>query len=643
VQKVVQMMNEMRAKGEEEKNAEEVTFTTFANWCQNTARQRTKAIAKGEAAISSLSAEIDKLDNDARVLGDEIQSLDGLIDQTTIETNKAQKQRKGDHEDYEETDSEIKSTIKDVHAAGKEIKRMMSSGPGASASSLIQEVSSKHRLTSGARQALLAFLEEKSSVEGELGAPEASQFESQSGQIGEVVTGLENKFGEEQEGNWQEEAEEKHAFTMLAQTLTDQNEKQNRERSVKASTKKSKESASADAKGELAETTATRDADVAYLADLKATCEQKTADFEARQKLRAGELEAVDKAIEILSSDAVSGAADKHLPAMAQLGDAPALAQLRSGEQMPTQSAAAAFLELQGRRIHSPTLAAISLRVSSDPFKKVTKMIKDMVYKLQEEATDEAEHKGFCDTELATNKQSRDSLSSEVDELSASIEGLTAKSSKLAMEIGQLSEQITELDAAVAKATEIRGAEKEKNIATIADAKGAIGAVEQALSVLKEFYAKAAGATAFTQASKGVADDMPQTFEKPYTGMAEGGVMGMLEVILSDFQRLEAETTQSEETSNQEFVTFKNDSQLDRAEKDKSVSMKQDSKQQTDSSAQTAKTDLDSTQSQLDGAMAYFEKLKPSCVDAGIDYDDRVARRKEEVQSLKEALTILTP
>ena len=45
---------------------------------------------------------------------------------------------------------------------------------------------------------------------------------------------------------------------------------------------------------------------------------------------------------------------------------------------------------------------------------------------------------------------------------------------------------------------------------------------------------------------------------------------------------------------------------------------------------------------ELDGALAYYEKLKPSCVDTGANYDDRVAQRKEEIQSLQEALKILS-
>ena len=40
-------------------------------------------------------------------------------------------------------------------------------------------------------------------------------------------------------------------------------------------------------------------------------------------------------------------------------------------------------------------------------------------------------------------------------------------------------------------------------------------------------------------------------------------------------------------------------------------------------------------------SLAYYDKLKPSCVDAGVSYDDRVARRKEEIESLQEALRTL--
>jgi len=53
------------------------------------------------------------------------------------------------------------------------------------------------------------------------------------------------------------------------------------------------------------------------------------------------------------------------------------------------------------------------------------------------------------------------------------------------------------------------------------------------------------------------------------------------------------------------------------------------------------KEDLDGTQKELDAALAYFDKLKPTCVGAGSSYQDRVERRKNEIQSLQEALRIM--
>merc|ERR1719191_2735222 len=149
--------------------------------------------------------------------------------------------------------------------------------------------------------------------------------------------------------------------------------------------------------------------------------------------------------------------------------------------------------------LNSRVLSALAIRVSADPFVKVRKMIQDMIAKLQQEASDEAEHKGFCDTEMSTNEATREQKTARVEELTASIEEMTAASQKLTNEIADLNKEITEIDASVKSATEIRTAEKEKNTATIADAKVAIAAVQQATTVLKDFYAKAAGATALDQ------------------------------------------------------------------------------------------------------------------------------------------------
>merc|ERR1712242_288726 len=224
-----------------------------------------------------------------------------------------------------------------------------------------------------------------------------------------------------------------------------------------------------------------------------------------------------------------------------------------------------------------------------------------------------------------------------VETLHAEIDQLEASIAKLTEDITELTKAVAELDAAMAKATEIRQEEKATNTQTISDAGEAQTAVAQALTVLKEFYAKAGEATSLVQ------QPAPEIFDSPYKGMQSenGGVVGMLEVIESDFARLEAETKAAEATAQKEYDSFMTDSKVDKAAKTKDVEHKTAKKQDQTQALTTKNDDLEGTQKELDAALAYFDKLKPSCVDAGVSYEDRVARRKEEIESLQEALRIL--
>merc|ERR1719181_366190 len=72
---------------------------------------------------------------------------------------------------------------------------------------------------------------------------------------------------------------------------------------------------SARAQGQLAETKADLAENEKFLSDMKATYETKTATYESNQKVRKEELEALDKAIEIIASPTVSDAYGTHVNA----------------------------------------------------------------------------------------------------------------------------------------------------------------------------------------------------------------------------------------------------------------------------------------------------------------------------------------
>merc|ERR1719152_1149203 len=100
-------------------------------------------------------------------------------------------------------------------------------------------------------------------------------------------------------------------------------------------------------------------------------------------------------------------------------------------------------------------------------------------------------------------------------------------------------------------------------------------------------------------------------------GGESGGVVGMLEVIESDFARLEADTKASEASAQKEYDEFMTDSEVDKTKKSTDIEHKTAKKQDEEQALTTKKSDLEGTQKDLD------------------------ARRKEEIESLQEALKIL--
>jgi len=285
--------------------------------------------------------------------------------------------------------------------------------------------------------------------------------------------------------------------------------------------------------------------------------------------------------------------------------------------------------------------------VQEDPFGKVKKMTRDMISKLMSEATAETEHKGWCDAELGANKITRDEKSASVDSLTAEVEKLTATIAQTTQKIADLNAAIAELDVLVKTSTETRTKDHATNTQAVKDAKEAQHAVAQALTVLREFYAKAGEATALVQVQgkkqSPIEDTKPEIFETGYQGMQDvkGGVVGMLEVIQSDFVRLQSETEQTEAEDAASYERLMQDSKVDKAVKQTDAEHLAHRKASLGRDLEAAKRDLHNTSEELSAAQKYYDKLKPSCVDSGVTYEERVARREEEIQSLKEALKIL--
>jgi hypothetical protein len=304
--------------------------------------------------------------------------------------------------------------------------------------------------------------------------------------------------------------------------------------------------------------------------------------------------------------------------------------------------------------------------VAANPaFAKVKKMIDELITKLIEEATAEAEAKGFCDKELGTNTITRNKLTDTIEELTAKIDENSAEISELTDRLATLAQEVSDLETALAEATTLRKDEKAKNTETNSDAKAAMTAVNNAQAVLKDFYEKAATATALVQtaasrptmgsdewnalanpnfvADKGHKEGM-QTFGKTYTGNSAGagGILAMLEVIFSDFAALKEDTQMAEAKAQNAYDELATETKKSVAVKNKESEMLTNDKTTAESELVSDKKDLANNQDELLAAGRYYDKLKPQCVDTGLTHEKRAKAREEEIQSLQEALTILS-
>jgi len=636
VQKVVQLMEGMMAKGKEEKHDEQVQFAAYKQFCDDNIAEKQQAIKEANEKLEVLSADIELHTTDAAKMTKEIAEHEEDITVWAGDQKAATKVREIEKAEYDTMHADYSESI-DALERAVDVLKQQAYDRKQDPESLMQVASLKglDLIPESTKRMVDAFLQDER-------APEADAYEAKSGGVVKMLEDLLDKFVAERTTLEKEEMNAKHAYEMLMQDLTAQVTQATADKDEKSEAKAKAMQSKATAEGDFKDTVATRDADEAYLGDLSATCEQKASDFESRQALRAEELEAINKAIEIISGSAVKGNAETYLPSLAQRskGRATALVSVFMGRsQHGAQARVVEYLQKRSHELSSPILLSLATRVSSDPFEQVKKMIKDLVVRLMEEANEEAEHKGWCDKELATNEHTRKEKTDSVETLRAEIDELTSSVAKLTEDVAELSKEVAELDEAVSKATSLREDEKAKNTQTIQDAMAAQSAVAQALTVLKDFYTKASEATAFVQQQP----EAPEIFDKPYKGMGaeSGGVVGMLEVIESDFARLETDTKSSEVTAQTEYDAFMSDSKVDKASKTKDIEHKT-AKTQDDSEAMvTKKEDLEGTEKELDAALDYFDKLKPSCVDAGVSQEDRGARRKEEIESLQEALRIL--
>lgn len=637
VEQVVRMLTDMKSQGESAKATEASQMASYSDWFKGRIADLEFEARTSASQIEELQATAAKEDSRIATLTGAIAELDGEIARMEKELADAKQQRDTEHSDYLKAQTDYSESVDALRQAIQVIKAQAYDRPQAEA--LLQKMA---QTVPGMQHAFAAFLEQKARARQ---APAAAAYEFQSDNIIQVLEQLLEKFEDELQNLEKQETNADHAHQLEALHGSNTVAQLKGDREEKAQLKGEAVAAAAVAKGQLAEAQADLAETQKLLQDTKTTFAAKSSAFESNQRVRTEELQALEQAIAILSSPEVADSYSRHVK-LVQTGARRVAAHAPSFLQERSQSASARavartqvaqLLKNKATLLSSKLLASAAEQVAANPFAKVIQLIEGLLAKLKEEAAAEATHKQWCDQELAANQQQREKHASDVDRHRATVEMLGTEIQTMAAEMATLAEEQANIAKALSEATTARQQEKAKNEATLKDAEAAQEALKRAVAILRDFYSKQGS----PQASLLQRRQVPEM--AAYRGLQGNspGVLGMLEVIQSDFARLEADTRAAEAQAASEYAAFAADAEATQKQKHERHFKLQLDKDQAEFEQSRVKKDLDYSETELAAANRYFEELKPACIQVHVSYEERVARRQEEIEALRQAYKIL--
>jgi len=645
--KVVTMLKDLKTQVIAEGEEEAKLFAEFSKWCDGETYGTKATIGNGKGKLSDLRAFIEEQQAMQERLQSEIDEIAGEIASTQAELDEAKGVRDKEHQEYLGIEKDFIDTIDQLARA---IEVLNNPNPSfVQATKTVQKALEKLMMTPQQSASVQDFFQQTAQGAQPAAASFLQQvpYKSRTGELVITLQQLKDETTAKRQAKTKEESDLQHAFDLLKQSLQTEIDSDTKTMDLKKRDVQTSEENVAKAQSELQATNSVITEALAYLEEVGTTCDTKSREWKERTKVRSDEITAVTEAISILESE--EGQASSNVE---QKKRATSAAQVTAADVLRQAAAPMSFVQvgassqvLVGQQLLAEARAAAAAG-QPDPFKKVRKMINQMIQKLLTEAAEEAEHKGWCDTEMGKSEVVKTQKEKDVKKLTAMIDEMSARVEELGNEIGDLTKEIAEAEAMDLEATKVREGENKQATAAIKEYQEGQELIQRVIGVLNDFYAKqgkkAEGDDALLQGASAAAGP-PKTFEGEYTGKgdAAGGIMAILEISLSDFSRLEAETKTAEQQAAAEYQKLMHESAVRKATLKKDLEYKSTEKQKLEGDIQRSSAELAGYKEELSAVLQYIEKLKPSCTNAAPSHEERKARRQKEIDGLNEALATL--
>merc|ERR1711943_22994 len=614
-----------------------------ACWCETNDKEKTKSIADAEARISDLTTKIEELTANSARLNTEIKNLEKEVAENQAALDKATAIRQKQLAEFNEEEKDLLGSISALKSAVTVLSKhnsllQMPRSHIVGLAATVQNIMAKHAsllsgvLTHSERKAVSSFIQ----------APEdyfdaeptfKQSYAPQSGEIFGILKQMKETFETNLSSSQKEEMANQKAYEDLKQAKAAEIAAGQEQIDTKTQELATADEKNAQAKEDIEDTRASLAADEQFLMMLKEKCSMTDAEWEERQKTRQLEMEAVSKALAVLSTDDAHDLFTKTFN--------PSLLQKENAMHSERRAQASKLLSAVAKKLQNPRLATLAVRVRLDAFTRVKKAIDDMVAQLLKEKEDEIKHKDFCVDEFNTNELQTEKKERAKQDLTAKIEDLELTIKQLTEAIDTLKAEVAEMQVQLKRAGEDRKKENKEFQMTVADQRATQKLLTAALNILKGFYDKKAKA-ALIQTEQPAGPPPPPGFEAYKKNAAAGGVMGMIQQIINDAKAMEAETIRSEEDAQKAYEDFVKDTNASIEAKSKDIVNKSEAKAKAEADLVEAQKDKEAVMLELEQLANYKAELHQSCDFVLKNFEIRQTARDEEIEALKQAKAILS-
>jgi len=648
--KVLELIDDLSAKVTADGEAADKAYHEYFEWCDDASKNSQFAIKTSTDEKAKLEAKIGEKTSDIQVSETEIAKLAASISESSEDLKKATGIREKEAADFAASEKEMMEAVDALSRAIKIIKEQTSKG-----ASFAQIDTSNMRtalvglgavldaasFSTSDRQKLVALAQtSEDSDDEELGAPAAAAYKSQSGGIVDVLEDMEAKAEEELGSLRKGETAARNGFEMLKQGLEDKIANENKDLADEKSAKAAAEEAKATATGDLEATTKALAQGVKELETVQTTCLVTAKDHEASVAARAEELKVIGEAKKIIQ-ESTGGAAEQSFLQLSSSASAKARA---TGQKVVS------LVKRLAQKHHSSALAQLASRIAAemrygsgeDPFAKIRGLISDMITKLEKEADEEATEKAYCDEEMGKTETKKGELEDEVAKTTATIDQAVSKSADLKEQVKELELELGQITKEQAEMDKIRQEAHADYVKAKADLELGLNGVRKALQLLRDYYQSKDEEASFVQTDDSNFMQQPAApVMHSKSGGAGSGIIGILEICESDFATGLAKEEAEESDAQAEYDKVSQENKVNVAAKNEDVKFKTQEIKSLETTIAEVSADREGSNTELSAVLEYYSKLQERCVAKPETYEERVQRRKAEVEGLKQALAVL--